>query len=103
MAALLELPVTFDHLWSPESESPGEFANRVRAQSDYLLLKSGALAKSLVNVRSAEALPLLRAGGLPFDRIDTVGLPDQTEVTIFRRKNEGVFSRIEKTVGLRQK
>jgi 4-amino-4-deoxy-L-arabinose transferase-like glycosyltransferase len=103
VAALLELPVTFDHFWSPESESPGEFASRVRARSDYLLLKSGALAKSLVNAKSAEALPLLRAGGLPFDRIGTVGLPDQTEVAVFRRKNVGVFSRIEKTVGLRQK
>lgn len=86
LAALRESAVRFNHFWSPATESPSEFALRVRKQSNYLLTKSGLPGKGLVNEKSAEALGLLHEGGLPFDRIGAVRLPDQSEVTVFRRK-----------------
>ncbi len=86
LAALRELPIQFStwHFRSPEPSS--ELASRVRTQADYLLTKSGFMGGNLLNITNLEVLHLLQEEGMPFDRIGSIALPDQSDVIVFRRQ-----------------
>ncbi len=88
-SALQETPVRFNTYHFQLQEPASELAGRVRTQADYLLTKSGSPGASLLNAKNLEVLEVLRAGGMPFDRLGAIPLPDGSEVTLHRRREQG--------------
>ncbi|HEV8581919.1 MAG TPA: glycosyltransferase family 39 protein [Thermoanaerobaculia bacterium] len=89
LSALHEFPVRFTTCNIQMTESSSELASRVRTESNYLLTKSASLGPEFLNVKNVEVLDLLQGAGLPFDRIASIALPDQSELFLFRRNERG--------------
>jgi 4-amino-4-deoxy-L-arabinose transferase-like glycosyltransferase len=88
-SALYETPVRFNTNHFQSQEPASELAGRVKTQADYLLTKSGSPGSNLLNAKNVEVLNLLREGGMPFDSLGVIPLPDGSEVTILRRQERG--------------
>jgi hypothetical protein len=49
-------------------------------------MKSGDLGGATLNVKNVAVLEILQRDGMPFDRIETIPLPDGSELTILKRR-----------------
>ena len=73
------------------NESRQETIARVENESDYIIVKSGKIGPEFVNVKNVFVIEKLRKEGMPFEQIKTMDLPDDTYLTILRRRHPRVY------------
>jgi hypothetical protein len=77
------------------NESRQETIARVENESDYIIVKSGKIGPEFVNVKNVFVIEKLRKEGMPFEQIKTMDLPDDTYLTIMRRRHPWVYRSID--------
>ena len=73
------------------NESREETIERVENESDYLIVKSDKTGPEFVNVRNMFVIEKMKKEGMAFEQIETMDLPDDTYLKIFRRSNQRVY------------
>ena len=90
------LHLTFETNDFFSEENIDEIVSRIRHNTDYLITKSDNLGPDFSNVKNVPVISILNQGILPFQQIVKIPLPDQTDLTIYKRTMQDiVFTGIE--------
>jgi hypothetical protein len=80
------LKLRFETCDYTSKETIEETVARIDHKSDYLITKSDKLGPDFSNVKNQAVAALLNEGSLNFKRLATIQLPDQTLLTVYKKR-----------------